>query len=170
MKEALTEVRISKLPETKEEFLSLMLTQIGTPQGSSAMFVIALNILLQDTLLGRTCLDMIRLGDPMSDGEFQASFVTLKENFPEVAPSYLKKDPTDGGFIIYVKITNERGLRRKAKTVYVGCSGTGAYRPITLSSKPPRYVRKRFSVSCEYENDPWFVTDYPSILLPIRKA
>lgn len=170
MKEALTEVRISKLPETKEEFLSLMLAHIGTPQGSSAMFIVALNILLQDPLLGRTCLDMIRLAEPISDGEFQSSFVTLKERFPEVPSSYLKEDPIEGGFVIYVKITNERGLRRKCKTVYVGCSGTGAYRPITLGSKPPRYVRKRFSVSCEYENDPWFVTDYPSILLPIRKA
>lgn len=154
-----------------------MLAQIGTPQGSSAMFIVAMNILLQDESLGRQCLDMIRLGEPMSDGEFQASFLTLKEKFPEVPRSYLKgatpesdyKVP-EGDLVVYIKVTNERGLRRKAKTVYVGCSGTGAYRPITLGSKPPRYVRKRFGMHCDYETDPWFVTDYPSLLLPVRKV
>ena len=113
----------------------------------------------------------------MSDGEFNAAFLPIRERYPEVARSYVKGAVPENGYsvpqdewVIYVKLTDERGLRKKAKTVYVGCSGTGFYRPITLASKPPRYVRKRFAVRCEYETDPWFVTDYPSLLLPVKKV
>ncbi len=177
MKETLTEIQIPNLPETKEDFQALLIQQIGTPQGAAAVFVVALNILLKDADLGRSCLDMIRLGDPMSDGEFNASFLPICQRSPEIARSYLKGATPDNGYcvpdgesVIFVKTTDERGIRKKAKTVYIGCNGTGSYRPITLASKPPRYVRKRFGVRCEYETDPWFVTDYPSLLLPVKKV
>ncbi len=177
MKETLTEIQIPNLPESQEAFQALLLEQIGTPQGAAAIFVVALNILLKDPVLGRSCLDMIRLGDSMSDGEFNAAFMPIQTRYPEVARSYLRGATPENGYdvpqgplTIYVKITDERVLRKKAKTVYVGCSGTGSYRPITLASKPPRYVRKRFGVRCEYETDPWFVTDYPSLLLPVKKV
>ncbi len=177
MKETLTEIQIPNLPKSREEFQSLLIEQIGTLQGAAAVFVVALNMLLMDADLGRVCLDMIRLGDPMSDEEFTAAFLPIRDRFPEVARSYLRGATPENGYCvseedlgIFVKITNERGLRKKVKTVYVGCSGTGSYRPITLASKPPRYVRKRFGVRCEYETDPWFVTDYPSLLLPVKKV
>lgn len=177
MKEELMEVRIPALPETEEQFRAMMIEQIATPQGSAAMFIVALNLYVQDSELGRACLNMIRLDDPISDAEIRANFQVLAAKHPEVPRSYLKGAFPENGYtvpqgelVIFVKLTNERGLRRKAKTVYIGCSGTGSYRPITLCSKPPRYVRKRFQISCEYETDPWFVTDYPSLLLPVRKS
>ena len=177
MKETLTEVHIPNIPESAEDFRALLIAQIGTPQGAAAAFIVALNMLLQDADLGRACLDMIRLDDPMSDGEFKASFMPIRDRFPEIARSYLRGATPQNGYcaakedlVIFVKVTNERGIRKKAKTVYIGCNGTDSYRPITLASKPPRYVRKRFDVRCEYETDPWFVTDYPSILLPVKKV
>ncbi len=175
MKEELVAVRIAQLPETEEQFLALLLEHIATPQGSAAMFILALNIFLNDQALGRACLDMVRLNEPISDGEMKAHLIPLAEQYPQVARSYIRGATKDNGYtppedewVMYFKITDERGPNRKAKTVYVGCSGTDSYRPITLCTKPPKYVRKRFGVHQEYETDPWFVTEYPSLLLPIR--
>lgn len=174
MKETLKEIRIAKLPQTQEEFQSLLLEQIATPWGSAAAFIAALNIYVENRELGQTCLNMIRLGEPISQAELTNVFQVMANQYSFVARSYIagaspKNGYTvpEGDWIIYIKITDEKTLRRKSKTVYVGCSGTGSYRPITLASKPPRFIRKRFGVKIDYEEDPWFVTDYPSILLPV---
>jgi hypothetical protein len=174
MKETLKEIHIASLPQTQEEFQTLLLEQVATPWGSAAMFIVALNIYMQDPALGQACLDMIRLGEPMTQAELTNVFQVMAGQYPFVARSYIAGATPrngytipEGDWIIYIKITDEKSLRRKSKTVYVGCSGTGSYRPITLASKPPRFVRKRFGVKMDYEEDPWFVTDYPSILLPV---
>lgn len=175
MKEELIEIRIPELPGTEDAFRALMLEQIATPAGSAAMFIVALNLYVQNPELGRICLNMIRADEPIADAEIRANFAVMAEKHPTVPRSYLKGASPQNGYtvpegplVMLFKLTNERTLKRKAKTVYVGCSGTGAYRPITLCSKPPRYVHKRFGVRREYESDPWFVTDYPSLLLPVR--
>ncbi|MBR5500043.1 MAG: hypothetical protein IKV74_00790, partial [Clostridia bacterium] len=62
MKETLKEIHIASLPQTQEEFQTLLLEQVATPWGSAAMFIVALNIYVQDPALGQACLDMIRLG------------------------------------------------------------------------------------------------------------
>lgn len=174
MKETLKEVRFPKLPETQEDFQSLLIEQIATPWGCAAMFIVALNVYVENPELGRICLDMVRLEEPMSQAELENVFHVLRAQYPFVARSYIAGATPENGYaapegdwVIYIKMTDEKGLRRKSKTVYVGCSGTGSYRPITLASKPPRFVRKRFGVKMDYEEDPWFVTDYPSILLPV---
>ena len=177
MKETLKEIHIAELPKNQEEFQTMLLEQIATPEGSAAMFIVALNLYVQTQELGQTCLDMVRLDDPMSPAEVTNIFQPLANQYPFVARSYIagatpKNGYTvpEGDWVIYVKITDEKTLRRKSKTVYVGCSGTGSYRPITLASKPPRFVKKRFGVKIDYEDDPWFVTDYPSILLPVPQV
>ncbi|MBR5279973.1 MAG: hypothetical protein IKU26_03270 [Clostridia bacterium] len=177
MKETLKEIHIAELPKTQEEFQSLLLEQIATPWGSAAMFIAALNIYVQNPDLGQACLDMVRLGEPISPAELNNVFQPFARQSPFVARSYIAGATPENGYtipegdwVIYIKITDEKTLRRKSKTVYVGCSGTGSYRPITLASKPPRFVRKRFGVKIDYEDDPWFVTDYPSILLPVPQA
>ncbi len=174
MKETLKEIHIGEIPKTQEEFQALLLEQIATPWGSAAMFIVALNIFVQDQELGQTCLDMVRLGEPITQAELENVFQMMANQYPFVARSYIAGTTPKNGYtvpqgdwVIYIKITDEKSLRRKSKTVYVGCSGTGSYRPITLASKPPRFVRKRFGIKIDYEDDPWFVTDYPSILLPV---
>lgn len=177
MKETLKEIHIAELPKTQAEFQTLLLDQIATPEGSAAAFIVALNIYVQNPDLGQACLDMIRLEDTIPQAELTNVFQPLVNQYPYVARSYIAGATPQNGYtvpegewVIYIKITDEKTLRRKSKTVYVGCSGTGSYRPITLASKPPRFVRKRFGVKIDYEDDPWFVTDYPSILLPVPQV
>ena len=177
MKETLHELHITALPDTEEAFQALLLEQIATPWGSASMFIIALNIYVQNQELGQRCLEMVRLEDTLSPAEIKSVFQPMASRYPFVARSYVAGATAQNGYTvpetgwtIYVKVTDEKSLRRKSKTVYVGCSGTGSYRPITLASTPPRFVRKRFGVKIDYEDDPWFVTDYPSILLPVPQA
>lgn len=173
MKEELKEIHFPELPADAGAFQEMMVQQIATPEGAAAVFIVALNIFVRNPQLGQTCLDMLRL-EPLSEAEMQAHFTPMAQNHPEIPRSYFKGALPENGYrlpegslTVQIKVTNERGLRRRAKTVYVGCNGTSTYRPVTLVSRPPRYVWKRFGVKCAYENDPWFVSDYPSLLLPV---
>ena len=169
MKEELKKAVIDRLPETEEDFLEMMAEKIATPEGAAAMFVTALAISASDRETGFACLRDI-CADPPDERTFEA-VVPAGGELRGIALSYLQKTGREGdgeaGEVI-VKLTDEKPLKRHFKTVYVGCRGTNSYRPLTLVSKPPRYLKKRFGIRREYYDDPWFVAEYPSMVLPVK--
>ena len=64
-------------------------------------------------------------------------------------------------YVVTIKDDRKKSLRRKYKTLYVGCPGAGMYRPVTLERKKRRKINKNLL------GDPWFVTDYGSLTLPV---
>lgn len=175
MKEILKEIFFDKMPASEEEFRELLLERIETPESAAALFVLALNIYLNDAELGISCLNMLCQNE-ISEKEEAAHFTPIRVKYPEIPRSYLKGSSPDNnytpdasGYTVCVKLTKELWIRRKARTVYIGCSGTGTWRPITLLRVPPKVIWKKFGIKREYENDPWIVTDYPSLLLRVRK-
>lgn len=173
MKEELKEICFSGIPTDRDACAEAVLQQIATPEGAAAAFILALLVFVRDPALGRACLDMICL-EPPDEAEIGNHFTPMAQKHPEIPRSYVKDALPENGYrlpegalTVRVKVTNERALRRGAKTVYVGCNGTATYRPVTLVSRPPRFVWKRFGVKRAYETDPWFVSDYPSLLLPV---
>lgn len=175
MKETLKEFTVEKIPESYEEFVAFLLNAFASPEGTAAAFVVAMNMMMKDIELGAKALDAVRL-EPADAREISGNFTEMKEKHPEIPRSYLTpvtdgkgQASSDGPFTVTVKITDERPLKKNTKTIYVGCSGTSSYRPLTLASRPPRFIRRRFKVKAEYEIDPWLVTDYPSMMLPVNK-
>ena len=171
MKEVLKNVEIEGLPGTREEYREMMLRLSATPEGTAAAFVVALEITARDRETGYACISDICIDPPGND---VLDAVLPGDNvLKEVASSYvrLKGDSADDGpRTIMIKLTDEKPLKRHVKTVYVGCSGTSSYRPLTLISKPPRFLKKRFGVKREYYEDPWFVLDFPSMILPVLRG
>lgn len=161
MKETLKQVSFEAVPESAEEFRRLFEANIGTVEGAAAVFVLALLIMSRDRSLGQECLNFI-CAEPPEERAIDAAF-PRGEDLARIAGSYFE----EGRLTVTVKLTGERMKRRHFRTVYVGSSAAGSYRPVTLRSKPPRYYKKRFGITREYDEDPWQVTDYPSLLLPV---
>lgn len=168
MKENLKKEVIDRLPATEEEFLELMAEKIATPEGAAAMFVLALAITAENRDTGFACFCDVCASPPDRD-TFDAVIPDGNE-LHEIAFSYLHKNAPQSEEwpqTVTIKLTDEKPLKRHFKTVYVGCSGTGSYRPLTLVSKPPRYLKKRFGIKRDYYEDPRFVAEYPSMVLPV---
>jgi len=161
MKETLKQITFEAVPESAEAYRELFEQQIGTVEGAAAMFVLALLVMSRDRELGAACLEYI-CAEPPEARAIDAAF-PQGEALARIAESYFEKD----ALTVTVKLTGERMKRRHFRTVYIGSSAAGSYRPVTLRSKPPRYYKKRFGIVREYEEDPWQVTEYPSLLLPV---
>jgi hypothetical protein len=165
MRETLKKVVFDRLPGTREEFRALLEEKIATPEGAAAMLVMALAVAAKDREAGFGC-----LCDACAEPPDRVTFDALVPEGPEleeIASSYVHVDPEAGTFSVTVKLTDEKALKRRMKTVYVGCSATGSYRPLTLASKPPRHVAKRFGFKNGYYEDPWLAAEYPSMVLPV---
>ena len=165
MRETLKRVVIDRLPGSREEFRSMMEGQIATPEGAAAMFVAAMLMTAADRATGFECMCDICI-DPPDERVFSA-IVPEGAELEKIARSYLTENPESGALTVTVKLTDEKSLRRHMKTVYVGCSGTASYRPLTLASRPPRYMKKRFGFKNNYYEDPWLAAEYPSMVLPL---
>ncbi|MBO4326003.1 MAG: hypothetical protein J5950_01880 [Clostridia bacterium] len=168
MKEELKKIVIDRLPETEEEFLPLMSDLIATPEGTAAAMAAALYVAALDREEGLACLSDLCFSPP--DRETFDAIVPYGDELAEIARSYLHKNGPSGedeGATVMIKLTGEKPLKKRMKTVYVGCSSTASYRPLTLISRPPKFYKKRFGVKREYYEDPWFVAEFPSMVLPV---
>ena len=171
MKEELKQVAVEHMPETEAEYMELLTTLIASPEGTAAAFVVALAITAADRETGLKCIADVCF-DPPSPEVLEAILPDGKE-LEEIASSYMRPAALEGGgtrLTVMIKLTDEKSLKRHMKTVYVGCSGTQSYRPLTLISKPPRYLKKRFGIRRDYYEDPWFAADFPSMILPLNRA
>ena len=169
MKEELKHVEIERLPETEAEYLEMMTEFIATPEGAAAAFVAALGVTAENRTAGYACIADICV-DPQ-EKEVLDAILPPDNELRSVASSYVHLQGDSGGGLarmVTIKLTDEKPLKRHVKTVYVGCSGTSSYRPLTLISKPPKYLKKRFGIRREYYEDPWFVLDFPSMILPVK--
>ncbi len=166
MKEQLKKVRFGGIPETAEEYGKVFAETVGEPEGAAALFVLALAVFGEDRGTGTACLGMI-CADPPSEAVVDAAFPDSGE-MRKIAGSYFQREP-DGGIAVTVKLTDEKPARKDRRTVYVGCAGTRSYRPLTLISKPPRYLKKRYGITKDFYNDPWLAEDYPSMILPLPR-
>ena len=166
MKETLKTVKIDNMPCSAEEYSAFFQDAVATPEGAAAAFAVALKLFSGDREKGQRCFSKICVVSP-DEKDYEQMF-PRGEALATLADSYFSRGE-DGCLFVTVKITNEKMVSRRCKTIYVGCNGTGSYRPITLVSKPPRFLKKRDGIRREYYDDPWLVSDYPSMLLPVVK-
>lgn len=156
------EIRIDDLPQDIENFQTAAVNMMIDPVNTAALFVFALNVYSQNKDQGFPLLSFL------TDEGIKPSTLTNIERSPQIARSYLKGatslncyTPTHP-LTILVRNSDEKGIKRNLKTVYIGCGGTDSYRPITLVK-----VKKR-KLSFKSKFDLWYVYEYPSIILDVK--
>ncbi len=166
-KEKYSEVLFHELPTDFDVFLNIAESTLNLPDKAAALFIIALRIYAVDRKLGLKMIRYLRNEEELNEKEIKnlLSGPLDKHNYLPLAffkgatpeNSYTPDLP----YIVTIKDDRKKSLRRKYKTLYVGCPGTGMYRPITLEKKKRKKINKKFL------GDPWFVTEYGSLTLPV---
>ena len=164
----LTEVTFHELPTDFDIFINIAESTLNLPERVAALFILALRIYAVDSELGLEMLSYLRHQESLEPEEIRnlleeplkkSRFIPLAY-FKGATPqnSYTPEEP----YIITVKADSKRSLKRKYKTLYIGCPGAGVYRPITLVKVKKRKVKNKRLLG-----NPWFVEEYASLTLPV---
>lgn len=166
--ETLTEIRFDTLPTEYEVFLSLAEKTLHLPEHAAGLFVIALRIYAVDQELGRKMIAFLRHEDSLSETEEKKLLSEPLRKASYIPLSYFKGASAENGYTpaepytVTVKDNRLKSRKRNEKTLYLGCGGSGTYRPITLFKVKYRKLKNR-----HFEDDAWFIKDYASLMLPI---
>lgn len=164
----LTEVTFHELPTDFDIFTNIAESTLNLPERVAALFILALRIYAVDSELGLKMISYLRHQEELEPEEIKNLLETpLKKSsylplayFKGAAPlnSYTPEEP----YVITVKNDGHRSLKRKYKTLYIGCPGAGIYRPITLVRMKKRKIKNKRLLG-----NPWFVEEYASLTLPV---
>lgn len=166
-KEKFSEVTFHELPTDFDVFLNIAESTLNLPDRVAALFVVALRIYAVDRSLGLKMISYLRNEEELEEKEIKNLLSDPLDKFRYIPLAFFKGATADNSYtpdmpyIITVKDDCKRSLKRKFKTLYVGCPGAGMYRPITLEKKKRRKINKNLL------GDPWFVTEYGSLTLPV---
>ena len=150
-----------------EVFTNLTESMLNLPEKVAALFVIALRIYAVDRDLGMQMLQVLRNEEKLSPDEIKNMLNTPLAGSRYIPLAYFKgatpenSYTPDTPYVITVKQDRRRLWFRKNLTLYVGCPGAGVYRPVSLTKKKRRKINKKLL------GDPWFITDYSSLVLPV---
>ncbi len=166
-REKYTEAVFHELPTDFDVFLNIAESTLNLPEKAAALFIIALRIYAVDRNLGLKMIKYLRNEEELDPQEINNLLTVPLDKYNYLPLAYFKGANQDNSYtpdtpyVISVKDDRKRSLRRKYKTLYIGCPGAGTYRPITLEKKKRRKINKKFL------GDPWFVIEYGSLTLPV---
>lgn len=173
MRETVSEIDVSLVPRDRDGFRDYADVMLQTPAGAAALFVAALDIYNEDKDLAVYMLTYLRFLPELSPGELNIQLLQVlgKRNF--YTKGYFKGALPENGYTpsspytVMVRDDGRKGLKKDLKTLYIGCGGTGTYRPITLKLQPIKKIRK-LQGKRKLEDDLWYVEEYPSIMLEMQ--
>lgn len=167
-KSKFSEVTFHELPTDFDIFINIAESTLNLPEKAAALFILALRIYAVDKELGLKMISYLRYREELEPQEINNLLdIPLKKSgyiplsyFKGATPenSYTPDEP----YIITVKEDGKKSLKRKYKTLYIGCPGAGVYRPITLVKVKKRKVKNK-----RFLGNPWFVEEYASLTLPV---
>lgn len=166
-KEKYSEVLFHELPTDFDVFLNIAESTLNLPEKVAALFVIALRIYAVDRNLGLKMISFLRNEEKLDEKEVKNLLSEPLNKYSYLPLAFFKGASIDNAYtpelpyIVTIKDDGKKSLRRKFKTLYIGCPGVGMYRPITLEKKKRRKINKNLL------GDPWFVTEYGSLTLPV---
>lgn len=173
MSEIVTEIQVDGCPEAAEEFRALLGEKLSDPAQTAALFILSLDTFLSQPQRGLEMIALLRGQTELDETERKYQLTPLAEQ-AYLPRAYYKGALAENGYTpalprtVVIKYDEQRGKDKNKKTVYIGCGGTGTYRPITLKRLKKRAARK-FLQTRRVQEEAWFVTEYPSILLPVKK-
>ncbi len=168
LKSKLTEVTFYELPTDFEIFTNIAESTLNLPERVAALFILALRIYAVDSELGLQMLSYLRHQEALEPDEIKNLLDTPLKKSRYIPLSYFKgatpqnSYTPDEPYVITVKEDGKKSLKRKYKTLYIGCPGAGIYRPITLVKVKKRKVKNKRLLG-----NPWFVEEYASLTLPV---
>ncbi len=168
-REKYSEVTFYELPTDFDVFLNIAESTLNLPERVAALFILALRIYAVDRALGLKMISYLKNEEEkaLDPKEVKKLLTEPLDKYPYIPLAFFKGAAAENSYtpdtpyIITVKDDCKRSLRRKFKTLYIGCPGAGMYRPITLEKKKRRKINKNLL------GDPWFVTEYSSLTLPV---
>lgn len=167
-KSKLTEVTFHELPTDFDIFTNIAESTLNLPERVAALFILALRIYAVDSDLGLQMLSYLRHQETLEPNEIKNLLEAPLKRSRYIPLAYFKgatpqnSYTPDEPYIITVKTDSRRSLKRKYKTLYIGCPGAGIYRPITLVKVKKRKVKNKRLLG-----NPWFVEEYASLTLPV---
>lgn len=167
--EKLTEVTFDTLPTDYDVFVSLAEKKLHVPENTAGLFVIALRIYAVDQELGIKMISFLRHENAISDLEEKKLLLDPLNKARYIPLSYFKGATDSNGYTpeepytITIKDNRLKSKNKYEKTLYIGCSGCGAYRPITLFRVKFRKLKNK-----RFEDDAWFVKEYSSLMLQVN--
>lgn len=170
----LTEISWDILPANFEDFIADAKEKMSEPESAAALFVVALKMYMESPEEGKKCLDFITYKSPSEPLMYLPSIESIAKTQIYLPDSYFSGASPENGYHhekphkVFVKSDNSKGLRSDMKTVYIGCSGSGNYRPITLRFIPEEKT-DRYYKQLKPAGDMWFVADFISLLIDVRK-
>ena len=133
-----TEVVFHELPTDYNVFLNIAESTLNLPERAAALFILALRIYAVDNELGIQMLSYLRHLDSLEEQEIKKLLEEPLRKSRYIPLAYFKgaspqnSYTPDEPYVITIKEDSKKSLKRKYKTLYIGCPGAGIYRPITL--------------------------------------
>jgi len=168
--DSVTEITFESMPSDYNEFIALTKDKMYEPEETAALFILALRVYAVDKELGLKMISFLRNEEELNPMEIKK---LLNEPFEEttyLAISYFKGSTPENSYTpirpytVVIKNDNLRNINKNLKTLYIGCGGTSQYRPITLKKISRKALKGK-----KFDDDVWFVNDYSSIVLGIKK-
>ena len=169
----ITEVLWDILPETYEEFLEEAGEKLYDPETAAALFICALRIFIRDQSEGIRCLKLITFNDSDDAPLYYPRLSQIAGKQAYLPDSYFENATAENGYShplpckTVIKSDNAKGIRRDCKTVYIGCGGSGNFRPVTLVNISEEKIYASFR-ELKPENSMWFVKDFVSLLSDVK--
>ncbi len=166
--EKITEIVFHELPTEWEIFTNLADSFMNIPEKVAALFIMVLRIYAVDKELGLKMVSYLRHEEELSESEISMTLDAPLRQASYLPLAYLKGSTPQNNYspstpyVITVKESREKSKSRKQKTLYIGCPGDGTYRPVTLFK-----IKKRKAKNKNLLGDPWFISDYTSLMLPV---
>ena len=136
--EKLTEVIFDTLPTEYDAFVSMAEKKLHIPENTAGLFVIALRIYAVDQELGLRMIAFLRHEETIPEIEEKRLLLDPLSKARYIPLSYFKGATDSNGYTPsepYTITVKDNGLKSKnknEKTVFIGCGGSGTYRPVTL--------------------------------------
>ena len=166
-RERFHQITFHELPTDEQVFFNLTDSMLNLPEKVCALFVIALRIYAVDPELGMEMICFLRNEEKLEENEIKNMLKEPLKKSAYIPLSYFKGAVPENSYtpempyVITVKEVGRRPRFRKEMTMYVGCPGAGVYRPVSLVKKKRRKINKKLL------GDPWFISDYSSLVLPV---
>lgn len=145
---AQTIVKIDKIPDTIEDFITMRNEIAVTPEGGAAMFCLAMKIYIDNQELGEKCIIAIADKSELKKGDTYknytlSSWMTVKSaslRYPLIANSYIIGATPENGYKVELPYKYEfksgtySGDPKTGKTkIFVKCYGADSARPIHMT-------------------------------------
>jgi hypothetical protein len=164
-------ITVLKLPKSLKEFIDMRNEIATTPQGGALMFVIALNLQVENPAIGKQCLVIAVDNKKLETGNIYKGYQLKKsiknrilsqlKRFPYIAYSYFKGANPQNGYstkspykIIYSSNKSSGIISGGNYKIFLKSNGADSPRPIRMAKNNRGY---------------WKAVEWSSIIMGIRK-